>query len=167
MYNPGQSGLVWTTDGDLLKNSDRNLTTVTGFDNFVRRLLFLLRTNPGEYKYSPTLGIGIQRYAGRVNTPELRATLKTEITRQLINQDIVYPYTPEVIVKKVNSQAISISISISDESFTYQTAISFDLKDGKVVSSDTDQILTPHDDVPEITPGSKAERLTNKYLSRR
>jgi len=167
MYNTGQTGLVWTTDGDLLKSSDRKLIKVSGFDNFIRRIMFLLQTEPGTYRYDPSVGAGLTRYVGRVNTSELRDEIQRTILNQLISNDIVYPYIPSVVVTKINQQAINISISINNEHFTYQSAIAFDIKNNKVVAIGADQTLTPHDTVPPLSPGSKSSANTNKYLSRK
>jgi len=168
MYNASQTGLGWTSDGDILQTSSYKLKKLRGFDNFVRRLMFILRTEPNTYVYNPSVGVGLTRFVGRVNTRQTRNEIQDTIMTALLSNDIAYPYNPSVNVKYVNPQSIKISLSLESETFTYQTAIALNIKDGKLDPLDLNQTPTPTQGPAVSDPGSKAEtKKSNKYFARK
>jgi len=168
MYNASQTGLGWTSDGDILQTSSYKLKKLRGFDNFIRRLMFILITEPGTYFYNPSVGVGLTRFVGRVNNKQTRDEIKNTILSALNFNDTTYPYTPSVNVKYINPKSIKISISLIGDSVSFSTAIALNIKDGKLDPLDLNQTPTPTQGPAVSDPGSKAEtKKSNKYFARK
>lgn len=168
MYDPSHTGLGWTDGGDLLQTADYRLKKVRGFNNFIRRIMFLLRTEPNTYLYDPSVGVGLARFAGRVNNVQTRDEIQKTIEDSLLDHDVTYPYVPSVTVSSLDRDSIRVSISLIGEGLTEHTSLALNIKNGQIKPiTGLSQTLRPREE-PEPDPGSKAEpENDNKYLSRK
>lgn len=168
MYNASQTGLVWTSEGDILQTSSYKLKKLRGFDNFIRRFMFILITDPGTYTYNPTVGVGLTRFVGRVNNRQTRDEIRNIILSALNYNDTVYPYTPSVIVSYINSKSIKIAVSLIGDSVSFSAAIALNIQNGKLDPISLNQTPTPTQGPAVSDPGSKAEtKKSNKYFARK
>ena len=163
MFNIADKPLGWTDDGDLLihKPSDR-LASVVGFDSLKRRIMFYLRTQPGDYGYDVGAGIGLENFAGRPNTDENREMIYQNIFDNLYDDSVTYPYHFSVDVKKAERHDVSITINVTGPTGTTEVALIFDLERGYIRTKE--EFIS---DIEEITLPYGQEENENIYLKRK
>lgn len=166
MFSPADRSLGWTKDGDLLKYKEGNsIAEVIGFNSLARRIMFLLRTDPGEYEYNPSLGIGLENYAGRANTKDNREQIRKAIFDNLAELRTTYPYHFDVQVKKVGRHDVGISMDIIGPNVAEQLNIVFDLRNGHLKKESEYVIDTTTKE--KITLPHGQEENENIYLNRK
>jgi phage baseplate assembly protein W len=111
-----------TASGDYLR--------VGGRENLKAAIYRRLLTRPGEYRFRPTYGVGIQDYVKKKPTSSVLDALKQRITEQLLQDprisevlvELAYETIQEVSVLKVYVRVTTGGTPLTFEPFTFAEA---------------------------------------------
>ncbi len=125
--------LKMTESGELVLSSTGDLDYAFGDEQIAQEVLFRLKTTLGDWVLSPHVGTSLERFIGEPNIPMTHALLENEITKSLLqNNLLMYPSVRAVPIGE-NEVFILIEFgSVEEEGRIVQVQSGLDLRKGLV-----------------------------------
>jgi phage baseplate assembly protein W len=165
----GYTDFALTKDGDIALDKG-DIQTATGLDWLTQTIIFVLRTEPGDYLVDTYIGGSLEKFIGEQNTRELASKIRETVLRSLNYEPWAHPGKLECRVVPMTSDSLSlyITLDLPNETRTYLAVAEFDYSTGGIVMKD----LKLKDTVAESgtrevgVTGYTHEVTENKYLKR-
>jgi hypothetical protein len=86
---------IWSTDLEASNSGD--LQAVTGTERGKQRILRRLMTNPGDYIFDPSYGLGLPQYVGQPQSKDMLDKINGIASSQILQEAVVAPSPPPVV----------------------------------------------------------------------
>lgn len=126
----------WSSSGDLVIDSDGDLkdTAKENYQGAIQRLEARLQSSRGDWKFSPTLGASLSRFAGKPNTADVGAEVQQAVLSELMRGGFLSPreVTVHVFPLSVSQLAVVVDVAPAGERETLRILVGYDLTDNKI-----------------------------------
>lgn len=128
-----------TPEGELVIGPDGDFATVEGDEAIAQQLIFILKTQKGDWTLAPKIGADLERFLGQPNTRETRDQIEAAVVSAIIQSGVIY--NPTVRCIQISEEEVFITVefpSIEGNNREIIVASSLDLKTGEVFTRSVD-----------------------------
>jgi len=125
--------LKMTADGEFVIGANGDFETVEGDEAIAQQIVFILKTQKGDWTLVPRVGADLERFIGKPNSRETRDMIEAVISTELINSQLIY--NPTVTCIQLSAEEVFITVefpSVEDRGREVIVTAELDLKTGNV-----------------------------------
>jgi len=157
-------GLGWTSDGKIVEDNNQRPAMIEGSKLLMNIVMFHLLTEPGSYKPSPNLGLGLLRLIGKGNTDTNRSMLEEEINSYFVGLTDLMPYRVRARVTQTGPSSIEIRITLLGPNLAEDNILLLEIKEGRIVNAES--FVEQLEALPESIVEVRSVEQENEYLAR-
>lgn len=118
---------IWSTDLEASNSGD--LQPVTGTERGQQRVLRRLMTNPGDYIFDPTYGVGLPRYVGENQSKDTLDRIAGTAAGQMLQEAVVARSpAPVVQIQQLVDFSLWVFIQYTDAPTGTPVVLSFNVE---------------------------------------
>lgn len=125
--------LKMTSDGEFVIGPNGDFETVDGDEAIAQQIVFILKTQKGDWTLAPRVGANLERFIGKPNTREVRDMIEAVVSTEIINSQLVYD--PTVTCIQLSAEEVFLTVefpSVEDRGREVIVTAELDLKTGNV-----------------------------------